>query len=128
MYPVRRIVSPHAAELRRNSTDAERVLWSTLRNRQLAGLKFRRQPTVGNFIVDFLCVEAGLVVEADGGQHAPERDALRTAYLEAEGLRVIRFWNNEVLGNLSGVLTTIADAADKKKTLTRPSPAKAGEG
>jgi very-short-patch-repair endonuclease len=81
MYPVRRQISPHAARLRREMTDVERKLWASLRNRQLSGFKFRRQATVGPFIVDFLCVEAVLVIELDGGQHDEEREAARTAFL-----------------------------------------------
>lgn len=108
-------------------TDAERALWAILRNRQLNGFKFRRQATIGAFIVDFLCFEAALVVELDGGQHNAEADQMRTAALEAQGLRVIRFWNHDVVTNLEGVAHMISDAL-VKKTLTQPSPAKAGEG
>ena len=96
-----------ARTLRRNATDAETKLWQRLRNRQLGGLKFRRQATIGYHVVDFLCAEKRLVVELDGGQHTPERDAARTAQLEALGYRVIRFWNNDALGNTDGVLETI---------------------
>ncbi len=99
-----------ARELRENQTDAERLLWSRLRGRQLAGFKFRRQHPVPPFIVDFACIEARLIVELDGGQHAENAsaDARRTACIEREGFRILRFWNNEVLGNLEGVLETIA--------------------
>lgn len=96
-----------ARSLRRNSTDAEQKLWQCLRNRQLAGAKFRRQVQIGNYIVDFLCPVARLIVELDGGQHRPEDDAERTAFLEAQGFRLIRFWNNDVLCNLAGVLQVI---------------------
>ena len=97
-----------ARSLRRNATDAEALLWSRLRNRQLYGAKFRRQVPLDRFIADFLCFDARLIVEVDGGQHSIETDAARTAFLEAAGFRVIRFWNHEVLGNLNGVLETIA--------------------
>jgi len=97
-----------ARSLRRNATDAEALLWSRLRNRQLCGAKFRRQVAIDRFIADFLCFEAKLIVEVDGGQHGAEADATRTAFLEAQGFKVIRFWNHEVLGNLNGVLETIA--------------------
>ncbi len=110
-------------------TDAERALWRVLRNRQLDGWKFRRQSTIGRFIVDFLCVEAGLVVELDGGQHDEECDRRRTDFLETQGLCVRRFWNDEVLNNMEGVFAVIRDdLAQRRKTLTQPSPAKAGEG
>lgn len=86
-------------------TDAERKLWLALRDRRLGGFKFRRQVPVGPWIVDFLCKEAQLVVEVDGGQHAGSpRDRRRDAWLAGEGYRVVRVWNNEVLGNLDGVL------------------------
>ncbi|GGD07134.1 DUF559 domain-containing protein [Pyruvatibacter mobilis] len=96
-----------ARTLRRGGTDAEKLLWSHLRNRQIEGVKFRRQVPVGRYIADFLCVEAMLIVEADGGQHSEEADAVRTAALEAAGYKVIRFWNNEILGNTGGVLEGI---------------------
>jgi very-short-patch-repair endonuclease len=101
-----------ARTLRRNATDAETKLWQRLRNRQLGGLKFRRQATIGYHVVDFLCAEKRLVVELDGGQHTLERDAGRTAQLEALGYRVIRFWNNDALGNTDGVLETILRKAE----------------
>lgn len=110
MYPIRRQISPHAARLRRDMTDVERKLWLAVRDRRLDGFKFRRQATVGPFIVDFLCVEARLVVELDGGQHDEATDAPRTAYLEAQGFLVLRFWNNEVIESFAGVLETISRA------------------
>lgn len=88
-------------------TDAERKLWRRLCNRQMGGAKFRRQVPVGPYVVDFLCIEARLVIEIDGGQHAEDGEK-RTRYLQQYGYRVIRFWNNEVLGNLDGVLTRIS--------------------
>ncbi len=100
--------SHRARELRQNSTDAERRLWSALRDRRLRGYRFRRQHPTGNFIVDFACTRHRLIVEADGGQHADnEADARRTAWLEAEGWRVMRFWNNDILGNTEGVILAI---------------------
>ncbi len=99
-------------QLRGSGPNAEKRLWSCLRNRQLLGFKFRRQHPVGRFIVDFYCHEARLAIEIDGGQHAEEHqsayDARRTELLQTKGIRVIRFWNNEVLQNLEGVLETIA--------------------
>ncbi len=109
-------------------TDVGRALWAILRNRQLEGFKFRRQATLGQYIVDFLCVEVALVIELDGGQHSEESDRQRTAWLEAQGFQVVRFWNHDVAANLDGVAQMICDALLKKKTLTQPSPAKAGEG
>jgi very-short-patch-repair endonuclease len=88
-------------------TDVERKLWLAVRDRRLGGFKFRRQATIGPFIVDFLCVEKRLIVELDGGQHEEETDARRTAYLEAQGYSVMRFWNNEVIGSFESVLETI---------------------
>jgi very-short-patch-repair endonuclease len=105
-----RQVSPHARRLRRDMTDAERLLWYALRDRRFAGWKFRRQATIGPFIVDFVCIAARLIVEVDGGQHSDDADAKRTAALEAQGYRMIRFWNNEVLANLEGVLIRLGEA------------------
>jgi len=102
-----------ARNLRRRSTDAERLLWRHLRDRQLAGIKFRRQHPFGKFVVDFVCLEHRLIVEVDGGQHATRQrsDSDREAFLMRQGDRVLRFWNNEVLGNTPGVLETIVGAA-----------------
>lgn len=103
----RRNVS-RARVLRINQTDAESRLWARLRNRAFFGFKFKRQVPVGAYIVDFLCAERRLIVEVDGGQHADNLDdAKRTAWLEGEGYRVIRFWNNDVLANTDGVLTLL---------------------
>lgn len=120
--------NPLAKRLRRTSTESERLLWQRLRSRQLAGPKFRRQATVGPYVVDFLCVEARLVIEADGGQHSAERDAERTAFLNKRGLEVLRFWNNDVLTNTDGVLESIMMvAAERQKPSPNPLPP-AGEG
>jgi very-short-patch-repair endonuclease len=109
-----------AQRLQRELTDAERKLWSVLRNRQLEGAKFRRQQPIGPFIVDFVCQEQRLIVEADGGQHSDNAaDARRTAFLESKGYRVLRFWNNDILNNLDGMAQVIADA------LSTPHPAQA---
>jgi very-short-patch-repair endonuclease len=100
--------------LRKNMTNAERVLWRGLRSRQLAGHKFRRQEPIGRFIVDFICFEKRLVVELDGGQHAEESqasyDSERTAGLKQNGFCVLRFWDHEVLQQLESVLEDIARA------------------
>ena len=85
-------------------TEAEKRLWSVLRRRAFAGLKFRRQRPIGPFIADFACIELRVVIEVDGGQHDENaRDDRRTAWLAAHNWRVIRFWNNEVIENLEGV-------------------------
>jgi len=107
-----------ARKLRRNETPAERRLWYLLRDRRLGDAKFRRQVPVGPYVADFLCRAARLIVEVDGGQHADSRhDAARDAWLAAQGWRVVRFWNGEVMGNPAGVCDAILEA------LTLPSPA-----
>ena len=95
----------NARELRAQMTDAERLHWHYLRAHRFHGLGFRRQVPLGSYIVDFLCESQRLIVEVDGGQHADRavEDARRTQWLEAQGYRVVRFWNNEVLGNMEGV-------------------------
>src|SRR5262249_8687299 len=103
--PSRRPI-PVARRLRSNMTDAERKLWFALRDRRLAAFKFRRQVPLGPFIVDFLCYQARLVIEVDGGQHAESvRDMRRDEWLAANNFRVLRFWNHDVLSNTEGVLT-----------------------
>ena len=97
-----------ARQLRQTPTDAERRIWSALRDRRLLRYKFRRQHPVGDFIVDFACTEHQLVIEVDGGQHSENAaDTTRTARLQSQGWRVIRFWNNDVLSNTNGVVETI---------------------
>ena len=94
-----------ARDLRKNPTEAERVLWQHLRRRQLGGFRFRRQHTIGPYIVDFYCFEERVAIEVDGGQHSRRAayDAERTSLLESEGVRVLRFWNNQVLGEVEAV-------------------------
>ena len=97
-----------ARRLRANQTNAEAVLWNRIRNRQIDGHKLARQIPIGRYICDFVCREKRVVIEVDGGQHNDSaEDVVRDRYLIAEGYRVLRFWNNDVLGNLEGVLTTI---------------------
>src|SRR6476659_8032740 len=98
--------SEPARRLRRNQTDAERILWLRLRDRRLAGWKFRRQMSLNGFVFDFCCPDAKLVVEIDGGQHAirAEQDIARTKNLDASGYLVLRFWNYDVMRNIDGVL------------------------
>jgi very-short-patch-repair endonuclease len=113
-----------ARKLRSETTDAESHLWHALRNRQLNGFKFKRQAPFGPYITDFVCVEARLIVEADGGQRAgqAEADSVRTKYFEEGGYRVMRFWNNDILQNLEGVLQTIASELAEKTPSPQPSP------
>jgi adenine-specific DNA-methyltransferase len=101
------------------------LLWSKLRNRQLAGFKFRRQQPIGRFVVDFVCLEHRLVIELDGGQHAMQLpdDQARTQYLNIEGYRVLRFWNNQVLQEVDSVLEVIDEAlADSSNPSPTPLP------
>jgi very-short-patch-repair endonuclease len=103
--------SSQARRLRRQSTDAERKLWNRLRSRSINGFKFVRQEPIGPYVVDFVCREQRLVIEVDGGQHATDkRDAVRDGWLTQHRFRVLRFWNNDVLSNIEGVLETIANA------------------
>ena len=106
------MASNRAKELRRNQTDAERKFWPVLRDKQFESRKFRRQAPIGPYVVDFVCFSEKLVIELDGGQHALQvaRDDKRTKWLEAEGFRVLRFWNHDVLQNTEGVVETIRSA------------------
>jgi very-short-patch-repair endonuclease len=96
--------------LRENSTPQEIMLWSRLKNKQL-GYKFRRQHSFGKYIVDFYCREKSLIIQLDGSQHMEQKnyDSQRTAFFETKGLRVMRFWNNEVNTNIRGVLMKIQE-------------------
>jgi very-short-patch-repair endonuclease len=98
--------------LRLSQTNVENILWYHLRNRNMKGLKFRRQHVLQGYIVDFVCLEKKLIIELDGSQHADREayDAMRTKILENDGFRIIRFWNNNVLENLSTVLEVIYNA------------------
>ena len=102
-----------ARGLRRNQSDAERNIWSRLRNSGLDRVKFRRQQPIGKYIVDFISFEKKLIIEVDGGQHNEprqmEKDPQRATYLGKKGYRVIRFWNNDILDNIDGVLETIKE-------------------
>ena len=101
---------PVAQRLRRDSTDAEMAFWLQVRDRRFMGLKFKRQIPIGPYIVDFLCPERGLVIEIDGGQHGENNgDEVRDAFLATQKLKVIRFWNNDVMSNIDGVLTQLTE-------------------
>ena len=108
--------------LRKRPTEAEALLWKRLRAKQIEGLKFRRQEPIDKYIVDFICLQTRIIVEVDGGQHALEkdRDAERDRYLRKQGFRILRFWNNEVLQNIDGVLEVIRENCLSHPPLTPP--------
>ena len=108
-----------ARELRRNQTDAEKIMWRKLRAKRLQSLKFRRQQPIGKFIVDFVCFEKKLIIELDGSQHSEnkELDESRDDWLLTQGYTVVRFWNNDVLKNIDGVMHSI------QSIIQSPSPA-----
>jgi very-short-patch-repair endonuclease len=103
---------PKARELRKHMTEVERTLWRHLRLRQFGGFKFRRQHPIGQYIVDFVCLEKRLIVEVDGGQHSEQvrYDTERTAWLESQGFSLLRFWNNQVLEETEAVKEVIMGA------------------
>ncbi|HUW60302.1 MAG TPA: endonuclease domain-containing protein, partial [Candidatus Bathyarchaeia archaeon] len=121
--------------MRHNDTEAEKLFWRLLRNRQLGGAKFRRQHAIGRYILDFYCHEARLAIELDGGQHGESdqarRDERRTRYLQEQGIRVLRFWNHQVRTNSSGILQAVWDALFPANAVTltpHPNPLPQGEG
>ena len=120
-----------AKQLRRKQTEAEKKLWAKLRNRQLDGVKFRRQQPVGSYIIDFISFDEKLIIEIDGGQHNKleiiKRDEERTIWLENEGFHVMRFWNNEVMQNIEGVRIKIKEFLMKKAHPHLTSPIKGEE-
>ena len=103
--------------LRRNQTPAEKKLWSRLKDRQLNGVKFRRQHAISNYIPDFCAVKEKLIIELDGSQHLEqtEYDEERTKYFESQGYRVIRFWNNQIMNDLNGVILAITYALEENQ-------------
>ncbi|ERF84478.1 MAG: branched-chain amino acid transport system permease [Bradyrhizobium sp. DFCI-1] len=122
----------NARALRKNATDVERILWSELRGNRLNGAVFRRQVPIDNYIADFVCHAAKLVIELDGGQHFSDEgeraDAARSAVIEAKGFKVLRFSNLDVMTNRAGVLETIAAAiAERAPTLTLPRKRERGQ-
>ena len=112
-----------AKGMRRGPTDAEAALWRKVRVGRLGEFKFKRQQPIGSYIVDFVCFDRRLILEVDGGQHDQITDTERTCWLEEQGFRVLRFWNNEVLTNMDGVLEAVLRALSQ----STPSPAR-GEG
>jgi very-short-patch-repair endonuclease len=117
-------------ELRKHMTEAERALWRHLRLRQLGGFKFRRQQPLGNYIVDFVCLEKRLIVEVDGGQHSEQvrYDSERDAWLESQGFSLLRFWNNQVLEEIEAVKEVIIGAlAEQFSPPPSSSPARGEE-
>jgi very-short-patch-repair endonuclease len=121
---------PRARALRRDATEAEKKLWQNLRQPPFKAHHFRRQATIGTYFADFASHQAKIVIEVDGGQHADSvSDEARTSYLNANGYRVLRFWNNDVLENMSGVLLTIDTVVNADRPPTPdPSPPQAGGG
>lgn len=126
---VRAAAAAKARTLRQTQTDAEALLWYHLRDRRLAGHKFRRQRPIGPYFADFACLDVGLVVELDGGQHveAAAYDARRTHFIEAQSYRVLRFWNGEVLTRIDAVRERILEALQEGSPHPNPLP-QAGEG
>jgi very-short-patch-repair endonuclease len=111
-----------AKRLRSNMTDAERRLWYRLRAHRFQGLKFKRQAPIGPYIVDFICFEHGLIIELDGGQHAQsESDRHRDTWLNSEGYRVLRFWNDDMMKRTNTILAEISNALTEAST---PLPAR----
>ena len=103
-----------ARNLRKNATIQERRLWNLLKNRQFHNLKFKRQQPIGDYIVDFICKEAKIIIEVDGGQHNESEnidyDKIRTEFLRGLGYKVIRIWNNEIYENIEGVINILEQA------------------
>jgi len=99
-----------AKTLRKNQTEAEKKLWFFLRNKQINNIKFRRQQPIGNYIADFISTEKKMIIEVDGGQHfESDKDAKRDRWFHQQGYNVLRFWNNDVLQNIEGVLEVISE-------------------
>jgi len=126
------MATTHARQLRLSQTEVEKRLWYRIRNRQINACKFRRQAVIGRYIVDLACFEHQLVIELDGGQHASttEDDSRRTAWLNSQGFAVLRFWNNDVIENMDGVLYRIAEALNRPASVVgtpHPDPLPQGE-
>ena len=109
------LLKQRSRDLRKNLTDAEQKLWQKLRKKQIEGNKFRRQFVLGNYIVDFICLDKRLIVEVDGGQHMDNvnYDLQRDEWLKKQNFKVLRFWNNEVLNEIDSVLEVIVKNLEK---------------
>jgi len=118
----KKLLRDRAKAMRTSQTEAEHRLWQLLRAKRFDGFKIKRQLPIDDYVVDFVCLSARLIVEADGGQHAESRhDERRDAYLRAQGFRILRFWNNEIFTNEGGVMERILNALSSP--LPNPSPA-----
>ena len=108
---MKKILLDNAKNLRKNQTEAEKLLWKHLKAKQINGFKFRRQHPMGKFITDFICLEKKLVVELDGGQHVlnKEKDIERDKWFYNEGFEVLRIWNNEIFHNINGIMEAIEE-------------------
>ena len=124
MVRIGEIIRARARQLRNNPTDAERLLWSHLRLRQIDGNRFRRQQPLGGYIVDFVCLEKRLIVEVDGGQHSEQKtyEEKRTDWLRSQGFVVLRFWDDEVLKQLDNVKEAIWKALSERSPLFNSPP------
>ncbi|MBX3709829.1 MAG: endonuclease domain-containing protein [Gammaproteobacteria bacterium] len=118
------LLQQRARQLRKKMPEAEKKLWHRLRRRQLRGLRFRRQVAFDKYIVDFACFEPKIIIEVDGSQHAIQvaYDDQRTKFLRSFGYTVLRFWNNEILGDIENVLQTIWNVCTPPSALRAPSP------
>ena len=122
----------NSRQLRKNMTLQEKKLWSVIRNRQFFGYRFRRQFPIGQYIVDFICREKKIIIEIDGGQHNEIKnihyDNKRTEYLISEGYKVMRFWNNDIDKNISGVYEKLKEVFEIGENTTPPQPSPSREG
>ena len=122
----------NSRQLRKNMTSQERKLWCIIRNRQFYGYRFRRQFPLGQYIVDFICREKKIIIEIDGGQHNEikniQYDNKRTEYLISEGYKVMRFWNNDIDKNISGVYEKLKEVFEIGENITPPQPSPSREG
>ncbi len=129
--PVPKTLLEAARNLRKDMTDAEQTLWHYLRGKQIGGFRFRKQHPIERYVLDFYCPRVKLAIELDGGQHNTESgrnyDEARTHWLNSQGIRVLRFWNNDVFGNLEGVLTKIWEQLHESHS-PHPDPPPLGEG
>ncbi|MGQ0672314.1 MAG: endonuclease domain-containing protein [Hyphomicrobium sp.] len=120
------MANERARDLRKDMSDAEWKLWQRLRGGQIDGVRFRRQHPIGAFIADFVCLEKCLIIEVDGAHHAEPaqvvHDAKRSRWLEARGYQILRFWSNEIAGNLDGVLDTIWNELQERAVARKRPP------